>query len=233
MTPTVALSGTSSLGTPPIAAKALVWGGDPVAERLRPARLGVGEVRGAEDGDKDLRRPGFAGQSIDEYRHRVAGVVDEQLVAAGVGLTHRHRQPRCPAAVQLAKAGIAVPVRAALDVLVPQHRQRDVLALQLAMNLRPIRLGIATMTLLGADRSEEPRLQQCVGHLGRQRPDEPRRRKSLQRQSDGRWRQVQSTGNLIAGHPGGLQAKHFAHMAHRGPLCWHPLPPWQKSKGGP
>ena len=28
----------------------------PVGERLRPARLGIGEVRGTQHGDKDLRR---------------------------------------------------------------------------------------------------------------------------------------------------------------------------------
>jgi hypothetical protein len=42
-----------------------------------------------------------------------------------MSLPHHHRQPRRPAAVQLAKAGIAIPVRAAFDVLVPQDLQRD------------------------------------------------------------------------------------------------------------
>ena len=67
-------------------------GADPVAEPLRPGRLGVGEVRGAQDRDEDLRRPGLAGQPVDDHRHRVAGIIDEQLVAAGMGLAHRHRQ---------------------------------------------------------------------------------------------------------------------------------------------
>ena len=66
-------------------------GADPVAERLRPARLGIGEVGGAHDGDKDLRRAGLASQAIDDHRHRVAGVIDEQFVAAGMRLPHRDR----------------------------------------------------------------------------------------------------------------------------------------------
>src|SRR5204863_4312847 len=33
-----------------------------------------------------------------------------------------------------------------------------------------------------------------------------------------------SAGNLVEPDPGGRQTKHFAHMAHRCPLCWHPLP---------
>ena len=41
--------------------------------------VGIGEVRGAHDGDKNLRRPRLAGQPVDDHRHRVAGVIDEQL----------------------------------------------------------------------------------------------------------------------------------------------------------
>jgi hypothetical protein len=114
-------------------------GSDPIAEPLRPVRFGIGEVGGPEHGDKNLRRPGLAIEPIDDHRHRVTGVIDKQLVAAAVGLPHRQRQPQRPAAVQFAEAGIAIPVRTVLDVLVPQDLQRNVLALQLAVNLGPIR----------------------------------------------------------------------------------------------
>jgi hypothetical protein len=53
--------------------------------------------------------------------HRVAGIIDKQLVAADVGLPHGDRQPRYPTAVQLAEARIAIPRGMALDVLVPRH----------------------------------------------------------------------------------------------------------------
>ena len=33
-----------------------------------------------------------------------------------------------------------------------------------------------------------------------------------------------SSGNLVEPDPRGRQTKHFAHMAHRCPLCWHPSP---------
>src|SRR6516165_10002928 len=75
--------------------------------------------------------------------------------------------------VQLAEARIAIPFGAALDVLVPQHRQGDVLAFQVAMNLSPVRLGMTAMTLLGAGRREQRRLQRAVGHLCRQWPVQP------------------------------------------------------------
>src|SRR5437763_17075345 len=87
---------------------------------------------------KNLRRTDLAGEPVDDHRHGVAGVIDKQLVAADVGLSHRHRQSRCPTAVRLAEARIAIPLGAALDVLLPQHRQGNVLALEPAVNLRPI-----------------------------------------------------------------------------------------------
>ena len=57
-----------------------------------------------------------------------------------------------------------------LDVLVPQDLQRDVLALQLAVNQRPVGLGAAPMPLLLADGGEEQRLQRRVSQLSRLYP---------------------------------------------------------------
>jgi hypothetical protein len=59
-------------------------------------------------------------------------------------LPHRDRDPRCPAAVQFAEAGVAIAVGMPLDVLVPQDLQRDVLALQLAVDCRPVGFGAAS-----------------------------------------------------------------------------------------
>src|SRR5215471_7735116 len=80
------------------------------------------------------------------------------------------------------------------------------------------------MTLFGTDRSEQYRFQRAVGHLSRQRPAQPRACQPFQRQPDSRWRNTYAAGNLIEPDPGGSQTKHFAHSAHRQPLCWHPLP---------
>jgi hypothetical protein len=54
-----------------------------------------------------------------------------------------------------------------------------VLALQLAVNFRPIGLGVPTMPLLGADGAEKPRLQRRGGQFRRQRPAKPGRRQPL------------------------------------------------------
>jgi hypothetical protein len=130
----------------------------------------MGEVRGAHYRDEDLCRADLAGQAVDDHRHRVAGVIDEQLVAAGMDLPHRHRKPRLPAPVEFAETRVAVTGRLLFDVFVPQDRQCDVLALQLAVDLRPIRLGLAAVPLLGADGAEKPGFQHRIGNLGGQRP---------------------------------------------------------------
>src|SRR5271156_3890038 len=71
--------------------------------------------------------------------------------------------PRCPAAVQVAKPRVAIPVGLPLDVLVPQDLQRDVLVLQLPMDRGEIGLGAPAVALLGADRGKELRLEHSVG----------------------------------------------------------------------
>jgi len=45
----------------------------------------------------------LAGQPIDDHRYGVAGVIDEQLVAAHMGLAHGDRKPGLPAAIQFAE----------------------------------------------------------------------------------------------------------------------------------
>ena len=57
-------------------------GVDPIRQRLRPARVRKGEARRAEHGHEDLRHPDFAGEPIDDDRHAVARVVDEQSLPA-------------------------------------------------------------------------------------------------------------------------------------------------------
>ena len=63
---------------------------DPVRQGLRPARLGIGEVGGAQGGDEDLRLPNFAGVGVD-HLHGLAGKIDEQALSGGMRLTNRGR----------------------------------------------------------------------------------------------------------------------------------------------
>ena len=93
MTATLALSGDDEPWHAVDGRKGARVRTDPIAEPLRPGRLHIGEVRCAHDGDEDLCLAHLAGQAIDNHRHGVAGVIDEQLVAAHMGLAHGDRQP--------------------------------------------------------------------------------------------------------------------------------------------
>jgi hypothetical protein len=74
--------------------------------------------------------PDFAGFAVHHHRHRVAGVVDEQLLPAAVLLAHDQRQSPFPATEQIAETAVTVAVRMLGDVFFPQNLERHVLALQ-------------------------------------------------------------------------------------------------------
>jgi hypothetical protein len=209
-------------------------GADPIAKRLRPGRLDVAEARGAHDRDEDLRLTHLASQPVDDHRHRVASVIDEQLVATHVGLAHRDRELAFPDSVQLAEAGVAVALRIARDVLVPQDRQCDVLAFELAMDSRPVRLDLTPVTLLRAGIGEQPRLECGVGHVLGHRPAQPGSLEAFDCRADRRRGHSNPTGDLTGRYATNeLQPKHFAHVAHGRSLCWHPVPPSENRRSGP
>ena len=91
---------------------------DPVGETLRPGRLGVGVVRGAERGDEELRHAGLAGRGVDHLQ-RHAGVVDEHPLAGDMVLAHGRREAPFPAAVEFAEPAVAVAVGMNGAVLLP------------------------------------------------------------------------------------------------------------------
>ncbi len=97
---------------------------DPIGQRLRPARLGVGVARRTQHGDEDLRDAHLAGAAIDQL-DGLAGIVDEQPLAGRMHLPHGGRQPALPFLVELAEARVAVPLRRCRPVLLPQQHQRD------------------------------------------------------------------------------------------------------------
>jgi hypothetical protein len=76
---------------------------DPIAKRLCPGRLDIGEVRSAHDRDEDLRRARLSGQPIDDHRHGVAGIINKQFIAAQVGLAHGDGELAFPDAVEFAE----------------------------------------------------------------------------------------------------------------------------------
>ncbi len=122
----------------------------------------IQEARRAQHRHKELRRACSARQPVDHDRDRVPGIVDEQLVSGPMRLPHRHRQAALPGPVELAEPGIPIPVRMANDILVPEDRQRDVLALEFPVDGRPVRVGMPTMPDLLAGRRKQPGFQRCI-----------------------------------------------------------------------
>src|SRR5262249_25415747 len=109
-------------------------GADPVGQRLRPARLGIGEIGSAQDGDENLRQVDLAGEPVNDHWHRVA---------ACMSLPHRHRQSRARRSANSNTSG--------WPSMYSSHSIARVtcLRLELAVDLGPIGLDVAAMTLLG------------------------------------------------------------------------------------
>jgi len=205
-------------------------GADPIRQPLGPGRLGIGEVRGAEHGNEDPGLPDLPGQPVDDHRCPVAGVIDEQLFAAGMGLAHRDRELALPRPIEIAEAGIAVSVGVLLDVLVPQDRKCDVLALEFPVDHRPVRLDLAAMALLSPGVLVQPRFKIRVRHIIGQRPGQARGRKTLQRRAHRRWRQPHPPGDPVLGDPAITQTQNLAHMAHANSPRWHQSAPRPQPK---
>ncbi len=77
----------------------------PVGLRLRGRGAGEGVVRGPEHGHEDLRPRNLAGLGVDD-RHRVARIVDEELLAGAVHLAHRALEALGEVPVEVAEARV-------------------------------------------------------------------------------------------------------------------------------
>ena len=93
---------------------------NPVGQRLRPGRLGVGVAGGAQGGDEDLGRADLAGKVVDHLEGG-AGIIDEHLLAGHMALTHGRGEPALPGTVEFAEPAVAVAVPMDRAVLFPQQ----------------------------------------------------------------------------------------------------------------
>ena len=121
-------------------------GAGPVRQRLRPGRLGIGEVRGAEHADENLRLADLAGRRIDDA-DPLARIVHERLFPGDMVLAHHRSQPPFEPTKQIAEAAVAVTFRMGLSVFLPEDRHRDARTLQLARQGRPVRLDPPPLAL--------------------------------------------------------------------------------------
>ncbi len=151
-----------------------------------------------------------------------------------MGLAHRDRELGFPASVQFAETGVAIAVRIALDVLIPEDRQRDVLALQLPMSARPVGLDLPPVTLLRPGIGEQPGFERGIGQLLGQRPAQAGSLEATDRRPHRRRGHSDPTSDLTGRYATNeLQPKNFAHLAHGRSLCWHPVPPLDSQRSGP
>ena len=190
-------------------------GADPVGQRLAPARLGIGHVRGAHHGDEDLRRTRRAGGRVDD-RHLRAGIVDEHPLARDMALAHDRREPPRPVAIVLAKGRIAVAVRVPAAILVPEQREGDPRPLQLAVDRRPVRLGEPAPLRRRRRREEQP-LQRRLVQTFRQRPGQTRHFRTAQILRDRAAADTDARPDLPGGTASRVEPQYILDLPHRQP----------------
>jgi hypothetical protein len=171
-------------------------GVDPIGERLRPACPGEREARRAKHGDKDLRFAHFPGCPVDDDRDAVTRVIDEEPLPGCMRLPHCWRELRFKGAIELAEPRIAVTAWILSDVFIPEDQQGDMLALELLVDRRPIRLTMKPMATLAAVIDVERCLQLFVAHPFRQGPAQPGAVETTQRLPYGRGRTAKAPRDL-------------------------------------
>ena len=196
---------------------------DPIRQRLRPARFGVDEVRGAERGNEDLRLPGLAGRPVD-HRHGLPGVVHEQPFSRRMRLPHRGRQPDAPGGIEVTEPAVAVPLRLPRPVFLPHQQQRHAGTTQLGVDARPIRLRPERLGRRKR-RREELALQGRVVEFRRNRPGDADHRGTAQILRNRVAADAHHRRDLAAAVPAHvLEAKDFSNLTHRQSLAWHGAP---------
>lgn len=194
--------------------------GDPIRQGLRPRGLRVGIVRRAEDGDKHLRRADGAGAAV-LYRHGLAGVIDEEFLAGAVLLPQTAIQGLGPGPVEITKPTVLIAVRRLGAVLLPQQREGDALACELAMDGGPVRQGPVPLRLVRPGRIEA-RVQLRVGQSLGQGPRHPGRPRTTQRLGHRTARHPATGGNLPVGEPTGpVESQNVLDLLHGHSLRWH------------
>src|ERR1700727_841981 len=121
-----------------------------IGKRLRPTGEAESEARCAQHRYEDLRLARSPRVTVNHDGNPISRVIHEQPLPRRVRLPHRRRQLRSKAAIEFAKARVAVTAGIGRDIFVPDDQQCDMLAFQLTMHSRPIWLGMEPMSSLAS-----------------------------------------------------------------------------------
>jgi hypothetical protein len=130
-------------------------GPDPVGQILVPVGLGVGVAARPEHSHKHLRRADLTRLHI-HHRHRLTGIVHEELLAPLVAQPHGRVERLRPLAIELTELTVALALRISLPVFQPQQPQGHPLASQFRMDLGPIRHRDGSSGRASRRREEKP-----------------------------------------------------------------------------
>jgi hypothetical protein len=97
-----------------------------------------GVIGSTEDSDEDLGLANLTGVSINHW-HSLASVINEQLLASTMFLTHDHIDLACPYTVMLAVPTVLEAFGVAEAILLPEQGQGDAGAAQFGMSPSPVR----------------------------------------------------------------------------------------------
>ncbi len=190
-----------------------------VGQALRPRRLGVGVVRGAEHPHKELDIDPLAGPRIDQVRV-LPSVVDKQLLASLVDLPHRATLQRHPATIVGAEGRVAETVGVLSEILQVEQFQRDPLPPQLGVDMD----GVRQRPRRGEGQlgPPEPFLQLIVGQGGDGLPREALVGGPADDRGDGAGAHADAPGGLAVTPPQGpFQPKNLSNLSHGQSLRGH------------
>src|ERR1700691_790156 len=118
------LSGTINWGTPPIASSARTWASiqsGSVCVQLAKAKV---KLDAPSTATKICALRSSPRVAVNHDGNPISRVIDEQPLARRVRLPHRRRQLRFKAAIEFAKARVAVTAGIGRDIFVPDDQQR-------------------------------------------------------------------------------------------------------------
>ena len=184
-------------------------GADPVGQRLREARRGIGVAGSTKYTDEDLGVAHNAGAGIDDG-NPLARIIDKHLVASHMMLAHHRRKPPFELAEQITKPAVAVTARLGLPIFFPQHHQAHAGAFQLARQRCPIRFVAAAQARFRAGPREQSLFENVVGELSWHRPTDAARLRPPQIVLDRAARHPQRAADRARAHPVMVQPQHVS-----------------------